>query len=368
MKKLFIMALAALLITPFVIVSCQKESVNDFEYIENNKKITITRYTGEAKNVVIPKKINRYPVTVLEDEAFSFKKLTGVVIPDTVKIIGNYTFSGNQLTGINIPNSVTYIGKNAFMWNQLTSLNIPDSVEFIGDYAFLGSKLTSLSLPSNAEIELNAFNVFIYDTYNKNGRQGGKFNIVFTAADGFNIAVLNETFAEIVLYTDTAKKDAIIPDSINGIPVISVGYCAFFGYQLTNITIPNSVRIIGPRAFAGNNFNNVTIPNSVTVIGDDSFRESNITGVNIPNSVTVIGSSAFTRNKLTGVTLPNSVASIGDSAFTYNQLTDITIPNSVVSIGHYAFVNNQIKSVTIPGSVTDLGFGAFDADVEIIRE
>ena len=328
-----------------ILTSCVKEKPVYFEYVEYNKKITITGYTGESKDVVIPAKIDRYPVTVLEDDAFAFKQIESIVIPKTVTIIGNNTFMGNQLISLNIPDSVTYIGNYAFAWNQITGLKIPKSVEFIGGFAFLGNNLASLTLPANAEIELNAFNNTVFDYYNKNEKKAGTFDITFETFDEYNIAVLNNSIAEIISYTGQ-DKEIIIPDMINNYPVISIGYSSFFGHELTNITIPNSVIIIGPYAFAGNKLDNVIIPDSVTIIGENAFRESAINNVVIPNSVTVIGDNAFTHNKLTNINLPDSVVSIGHYAFTYNQLTNVIIPNSVI----------------------EFGFGVFDVDVSVSIE
>jgi len=358
-----------------ICISCYKDtSSENFEFIEKNKKITITNYIGEAKDLIIPKKIKKLPVTVLEDEAFAFKQLTSVTIPDTVAIIGNHTFSNNRLTVINLPNSVTYIGKYAFSWNQLTSIEIPDSVSYIDEFAFLGSKLTKINLPKDAEIELNAFNFLIFDDYIKNGKKAAAYDITFSTYDNFNIAVLNNSFsqtefaspscAEIVLYTGK-EKDVIIPAMINNYPVTAIGYSSFFGQMLTNITIPDSVTIIGPWAFAGNNLNNITIPDSVKIICEHSFRESRIASAVISNSLEIIGENAFTHNQLTEITLPNSLTVIGDSAFTYNELKSISLPNSIESIGNFAFVNNQITDVKIPESISSLGLGIFDANVNI---
>jgi len=338
MKKILIAAVVSI-----IFASCIKENApGDFEYTEKNKKITITDYTGESKDVIIPKRIKGKLVTILEDESFSFKQLKSVVIPGAVKIIGNYTFTGNQLTNLDIPRSVTYIGKYAFSWNQLTSLDIPDSVEFIGDFAFIGSRLTNITLPANVEIELSAFNNFVFDYYNKNGRRAEKLDITFTASGDYNIAVLNNTFAEILSHNNR-DKEVIIPAKINDLPVRTIGYSAFFGRGLTNITIPESVTIIGSWAFGGNSLSAVTIPHSVEIIAESAFQESAITSVNIPDSVTVIG----------------------ESAFNHNRLTEITIPNSVISIGHFAFTYNQLTSVTIPDSVTDFGIGVFDSEVVV---
>jgi hypothetical protein len=121
----------------FVVRGQQNENpAGDFEYKKSNGKITITKYIGKTKDVVIPKKINGLPVTAIGDEAFAWKRLTGVVIPDSVTSIGDEAFSRNQLTSVIIPDSVTSIGDGAFEDNQLTSVIIPDSVTSIGNAAF----------------------------------------------------------------------------------------------------------------------------------------------------------------------------------------------------------------------------------------
>ena len=161
-----------------------------------------------------------------------------------------------------------------------------------------------------------------------------------------------------------------------------------------NVTIPNTVRIIGEKAFMGLKIESVSIPNSVTSIRHHAFSGCrSLTSITIPNSVSEIGGGAF-RNctslkkcvlsnnitclgysyeggtfhgffegctSLTSITIPNSVTSIGDSAFKgCKSLTSVTIPNSVTSIGANAFYDcSSLKSITIPNSVTYIGNGAF---------
>lgn len=156
----------------------------------------------------------------------------------------------------------------------------------------------------------------------------------------------------------------IIPDTIEGYPVTTIGDNAFKScYNLTNITIPNSITSIGDYAFTNAPIRNIIIPDSVTSIGSYAFYECfRITSMNIPNSVVSIGENAFgycsdlihlrLPNNLTDITpsmvfccidlatvdMPNNTTHIGDNAFGYSwNLTHITIPNSVVSIGDRAF-------------------------------
>jgi len=156
---------------------------------------------------------------------------------------------------------------------------------------------------------------------------------------------------------------AVIPPSINNMPVVSIGEFAFRNCaSLTSVTIPDSVTSIGTQAFEYCGLTSVTIPSSVTSIEGGVFEFcSNLTSVTIPNSITSIGDYAFAYCGLTSVTIPSSVTSIGDGAFYYcSGLTSVTIPNSVTSIGGGAFFFcTGLTSVTIPSSVTSIGESAF---------
>lgn len=87
--------------------------------------------------------------------AFSDQQnLEGIVIPDTVKIIGESAFGycGN-LKSVSIGNGVTDIGSSAFdECISLENITIPDSVTRISDYCFRGcTALKSIKLSDNLE-------------------------------------------------------------------------------------------------------------------------------------------------------------------------------------------------------------------------
>ena len=87
----------------------------------------------------------------------------------------------------------------------------------------------------------------------------------------------------------------------------------------------------------------VVIPPSVngytiTTIGSNAFNKESISTVTIPNTVTTIGENAFSNcSNLQSVTMGSSVATIGSCAFSScMNLLQITIPASVTEIGKYA--------------------------------
>ena len=166
----------------------------------------------------------------------------------------------------------------------------------------------------------------------------------------------------------SASGDLVIPSTIDGVNVTSIGDSAFYYCSgITSITIPDSVTSIGERAFRWcNGLTNIEIPNGVTSIGKEVFEGcSSVTSIEIPNSVTSIGQSAFAScSSVTSIEIPNSVTSIGNNAFGgCNSLTSIEIPNSVTSIGVNVFSYcNSLTSIEIPNSVTSIGGdGAFFA-------
>jgi hypothetical protein len=167
--------------------------------------------------------------------------------------------------------------------------------------------------------------------------------------------------------------DVTIPDTINGLPVNSLGDGSFFSCtNLSSVTIGNNVISIGDWAFSFCiSLSGVTIPNSVTSIGDWAFFDClGLNSVTIPNSVTYIGDNAFSFClSLSSVTIGNSfticnsVTSIGDEAFAYCYgLTNITIGNNVTSIGEQAFsFCLSLSSVIIPNRITNIGDWTFSS-------
>ena len=196
-----------------------------------------------------------------------------------------------------------------------------------------------------------------------------EFNLFGTKAEAATYGALTyEVSYDKVTITDcdtSASGELVIPSSIEGYPVTSIGNDAFRECtRLTSVTIPDSVTSIGEGAFYYcYGLTSVTIPDSVTSIGNCAFYNCDgLTSVTIPDSVTSIGDHAFVNcGRLTSVIIGNSVTSIGDYAFcACEALTSVTIPDSVTSIGSGAFYYcTGLTSVTIPDSVTSIGRGAF---------
>lgn len=185
-------------------------------------------------------------------------------------------------------------------------------------------------------------------------------------------------------------KSIVFPSTINGMPVVQLGESvgpwvqgSFFDKGITNIVIPNTVKVIGVRAFNNNPITNIDIPSNVTTIEEMAFYENSLKSINLsegiktigksafmnnyesktlklPNSLETIGDSAFLQSGLAGtLTIPKGIQSMGSEAFARGSLTSVIFEDGITTIGRWAFMGNSLTSIDIPNSVTTIREHAF---------
>lgn len=122
-----------------------EKPVNDYTYTENEDgTITITSYTGDAEELLIPSEIDGKTVSAIGSGIFSplnggNKTIKKITVPASVKTIGEEAFAcATALEEVYIEDGVTEIGDLAFSGcTNLNKITIPKSVEKIGKGAFL---------------------------------------------------------------------------------------------------------------------------------------------------------------------------------------------------------------------------------------
>lgn len=135
----------------------------EYTYDLYKEYVIITKYLGEATEVVIPSKIDDLPVKVIGSLCFhdTEAKVTSVTIPPSVNEIEEQAFYlAENLTSIVIPDTVKTVGVRAFAWcNALESITIGSGISEIPDYCFNNCEsLVSVIIPSNVKkIGLRAF-------------------------------------------------------------------------------------------------------------------------------------------------------------------------------------------------------------------
>ena len=233
--------------------------------------------------------------------------------------------------------------------------------------------------------------------------------------EGFYTYIITNATAHIIDCDPAITGDVIIPSSLGGYRVGSIGSSAFSNCSgLTSVVIPDSITSIGTSAFSGctnlkyNTYDNAKYLGSYNNAYYALIKgpSENITDCKIHDATRLIASSAFYHcTKITSLTIP-SVAYVNDTFFnckikkliiadgtrtitdniivckstleeviipasvvkidtwafsSCSKLTHITIPNSVINIENYAFrYCSSLTSIIISDSTTSIGNYAFD--------
>ena len=281
----------------------------DYAYSVSNGAATITKYTGNARNLYVPSTLGGYPVKRINDQVFRGCKFETAVLPNQLEYIGAYAFE----------NCV-----------HLTSVTLPESLTTICAGAFNGcTKLKSLTIPQ--------YVTQMYSRWNYN-----------------DVSCLDGSSIETVVFE--GGRDYI--------PYLSCANAT----RLNKVVIPAGVKTINSNAFRGCTAltgDGINIPVGVTTIGNAAFFGcTGLTGhgITLPNTVSSIGANAFQNcHGITEFALPNSVKTIGDQAYGGCHFETVVLPNQLEYIGAYAFENCvYLTSVTLPESLTTICAGAFN--------
>lgn len=253
-----------------------------FDYDKVAGGISITGYSGTAKDVVIPSKIDGLTVTAIADGAMQGMGLTKVSLPDTVKSIGVSAFSQNSLTELVIPDNVTVIATEAFTHNHLSKLVLGSKLSTVGENVFMSN---GESQDSNDLIYTDGV---LRGTWNLVGNDWVReLDYTYTTEDGV---------ATITGYKGPTGGSIVIPDTLGGCPVTQIGNSAFYLKGITGVTLPNTL----------------------VTIGNDAFMDNGLTGVTLPDTLVTIGGLAFFSNQITTLDIPDSVITVGENAFRFN--------------------------------------------------
>lgn len=127
------------------------ESDFEFRLSEDGTFIEITKYKGNAKNLVIPETIQGVPVEVIDGFEDNMK-IKSVVIPSSVKVIRQYAFGGcESLEKVTLPEGLFLIDDAAFSFTGLTSVTLPKSLEYLKSKAFGNcNNLSEINIPDDA--------------------------------------------------------------------------------------------------------------------------------------------------------------------------------------------------------------------------
>jgi len=155
-----------------------------------------------------------------------------------------------------------------------------------------------------------------------------------------------------------------------------IGRCAFDSCgNLSDVTLPTSLRIIGPWAFNDcTALRSIQLPEGLTTIMEDAFKAAGLVSITFPSTLGELRDGAFMNcEKLQSLRLPEGLTTIGNWAFYCNpNISSIYIPASVTTIGEEAFIYyNNLATVRYGGSqsqwsAVSVGANAFPDGVRYV--
>ena len=386
--------------------------------LQEDNTYSITDYTGNATEVIIPSKYQGVAVTSISERAFEYcRRLTSITIPSSVTSIGSFAFLGcyklievYNLSSLNIKagssnhGDVAYYAKNVYTATTGKSKLFTDENDYIfyddGTNRYLmGYSGTDTALTLPASCKGNNYEIYQYAFYERDDIASVTIPNSVTNIGSYAFYGCSELTA--VYITDLAAWCNISFGSSSSNPLYYAKNLYLNGNKVTALEIPSGVTSIKQYAFSGcSGLTSITIPESVTSIGEGAFYGcSGLTSITIPESVTSIGEDAFygcsgltgvyitdlatwcnisfgnneanplyyaknlylNGNKVTSLEIPSGVTSIKPYAFSgCSGLTSVTIGNSVTSIGSTAFVYcSGLTSITIGSGVTSIGYAFY---------
>ena len=231
MKKILAVVTCVCLIfslLSFNVVMVNAATEGNFTYVVSNGEATITGYSGNDSNVLIPSTLNNYTVTSIKDRAFYQNfKIESVTIPSSVKNIGSYAFNNcAYLKNVTINNGVVSIGEYAFgNCGRLETITIPPSLQKLSNSVFKNCNIKKVYITDLAAwCSIKHTGHIVDNGCNPLGKGTGELYL-----------------------SNNLITNLIIPDGVTIIP-----YYAFSGCDsIKSVVIPTNVTNIYSNAFAG---------------------------------------------------------------------------------------------------------------------
>lgn len=305
-----------------------------------------------------------------------------ITIPDTVTIIAGEAFLNNDnITSVTIPGSVQVIGYHAFDGcTELERIIFEDPTDgadmIIRLSAFANCpKLTECEIPAVATyVTANVFKgctsmdkitVHPENPYYVTDENG----VMFGPWVDEGVPQYDNPNLTLTAYPSGRAGGYTIPERVNGRTVDRIWASAFnCAEKLTDISIPETVKIIGGNAFEKTGLTDVSIPDTVERLDSGAFEDcTKLTHVKLPKGMTSIPHSLLKGcTSLSSVDFPDAASNIEMYAFAdCKSLTNLVLPDGLANITLAAFEGcANLQRVVIPASVigfpNDDTFGAYD--------
>lgn len=327
--------------------------------------------------------------------AFFRNEFTSLTVPAKITDIPLSMMRGNKLKKINFKGNVETIGRLAFAENSIEEIVVPDSLKSIGEQAFttnVGSdkydgkvviRTSSGSNPNKLKDKEN----YLIDP--KKPGSNPSINYKEWTVEDFDYDGSKGTgFSEQGRKKIRKNKKLVIPEKTkSGLPVEVIGIDAFRnlnkGYDIVSVKLPDTVTEIEDYAFQFNDITDFKMPRDLKKLGMGVFMMAGVNHIEWNNKIEYIDQACFYMCELGKLEAPASVEtimnaafrncslteikfakgsklkSIASLAFADNKLSKMDLPEGIERIGSQAFGNNKFKELNVPNSLKEIGFQAF---------
>ncbi len=356
-------------------------STSTLDYYET-WKITGSSSSNETfkdKKVVIPVTYKDSIVTVIGQTAFYRKEMTHVIIPESIHFIDAYAFAlCENLVSVSLPSNLTSIEEGTFAYcASLSQIEIPETVASIAVEAF--QYCDNLIENVNGVYYVDNWVIGCDDTITILDIRPGTRGIADSAFENHtNLTSVTIPDSVNIVGKNAFKNCSALITSENDIDYVD-NWAINSKSSITTATLRAKTRGIANYAFyQRTKLESITIPSSVYAIGANAFVEdtqlkcvyiSDLTAwckikFANENSAPFLYSSGtlyLNNQPISEIAVPQGITAIESYAFCgLENLTAVTIPSSVTSIGQFSFgYCSALASINLPDGITTIGNYAF---------
>ena len=309
--------------------------------------------SGYPSDFKVPRKINGYPITRIDDEAFQgCDRLKRVELSDNIVSLGERAFIGcENLKTIKFSKNLSYIGKSCFddtaykaSWDE-------------HDFVYVNNILLNINESKLLEKTGKSQLIFVND-------EDSPYISEYPSAGAFSLETLSYVNAplkgeehHITLWMSGLFEDfdslrlVEIPSYLDRVTEYSFEGCN----KLEKVVFGENNQTVEAYAFSKcSSLTDLISLDYVSAIGDYAFQKTAISLNELHEGVTSIGNGVFRGcENITSMRIPASLKAIADEAFSETNLASITYASeiNVTDIGDYAFRGTKLSNFTFPRNV-----------------
>lgn len=256
----------------------------------------------------------------IEYGAFMRNPLTAVTVPDSVEYLGPSAFSSTDITKAEIGDSVKELSYSTFYGcEKLTSVTLGSGVQSIGSNCFTDCEaLTDLTIKgSGVSVGTNAFNSCPLTNFTDWDKLGGEIGIGAFRYSGLRQVSLPPTVTSVAYVSFSGCKDLAsvsLPDTLLKVDSKAFDGTKWYSDQKDGAVYLNKVFYDVKGQLPENT--SLTVKDGTVSLADHALMgHQNLTQITLPKTLKRIGNSEFNRTGVETLDLPASVQEIGDRAF-----------------------------------------------------